>query len=260
MGSVNWVALAALVAPPLGYLCVFLWREFLGPKYPPRSSWEDFPGYLALGLVICILPAGAWFAWQINIFYGLVYGALIYGALFLIFATDYYNVPWRHAKWVTPLALVIFLALGVTVFPFAILPTLRPKASRQQVNAGIDLAVFSQSADQIQRSMTKAVSDIQGEQQRLDVATQRLLAAVAAQNTAIKRLEGERAQLAEQVRYQTALASLTKPQADAIAQSLTRGKYIDYFLGFLIGVASSVTATLGMRLLAKRRANVEEAA
>jgi hypothetical protein len=213
----------------------------------------------AIGFAFSIEPAGGYFLWRIDASYGAGYCVATYVALFVLYASDF-GARWAKSPAVMLPAVGALILLAVTVVPVAILPAVRPSTVVPKESPPIDVAFFKHSADQIQHSMSRAITDIQSEQSRLGLATQRLLSVVAEQNAAIAHLQNERARLIKQVEYQSALASLTKAQADAVMQALTRGKYVDYFLGFIIGVASSLTATFGSRLFRKRRPHTAEIA
>src|SRR5262249_35865334 len=147
--------------------------------------------------------------------------------------------------------LAVYTAAVLVAVPYAILPLLRSHTpiAVPTVVAPIDTSFIRASIQQIQTSMAGSVRDIQREQARIEAATAQLVEQVDKQNARIRTLQHEREILAQQIVSERALASLTKDQAEAVRQSLTRGRYLDYMVGFFIGVVSSVTASLSLRFL-----------
>ncbi len=48
------------------------------------------------------------------------------------------------------------------------------------------------------------------------------------------------------------LSAITKEQAESIYQALEKGKYFDYFMGFLIGIISSVVFEIAKSFFLKK--------
>jgi hypothetical protein len=189
------------------------------------------------------------FVWCRNVYAGFFYALISYAVPVLAAAVLLGKWQFKKERLANVVLVTYTLSFGLAI-PFAVLPFFQRQTSNpvEPRRGPIDAAFIRHSAEQIQGSMNGAVRDIQREQNRVEFATKQLIDQVDRQ---IRDLQKERAALKIQVDYQRALAALTKPQADAVRDSLARGKYFDYLIGFLIGIASSATVTVGSRWLGK---------
>jgi|GEM_PF-729171 len=189
----------------------------------PWWMWLVLPCF-ALG------AAGVPFIWRLNIAYAIPYAVLAYATSFVV-AAVLSGVQWASGTIGDLICGAHALAFGIMI-PIAVIPYVRASfnpAIALRNAPPIDAGFIRRSTEQIQGSMNGAVRDIQREQNRVELATKQLVQQVETQNALINDLQKERAELTRQVEFQRVLAALTKPQADSVRDSLTRGKYVDYF-------------------------------
>ena len=213
--------------------------------YYPLNS-----GVKALVLIAGLAPLATPLVWQASRWYGVGYVVVTYAFIALGAIELDTHVSVHDA--VLLLVGLLWITAVVTLFPVALQPRLSPvffKTQPTQAPRPIDAAFIEASSKSIQHSMNLAVTDIQREQARIQIATFGLVTQVNDQNRALHQLAEQRDALARDIERERALATLTTDQADAIRATLTRGKYIEYIVGFAIGVISSVVASFALRLV-----------
>lgn len=222
-----------------------------------RGADEAMPLRLqAFVLVASLTPLGAPVAWTISSWYGVAYALASY-AFAVVFAIEL-EATRMLPDWVVIASLLVTGAALFTIIPMAFLPRLTVSLftakARPVPPPPLDVAFIRKSVDSIKRSLNASVDDIQREQSRIEAASQVLQAQVERQNVTIINLTRQRDSLVREVERERVLAALTTDQAESIRKSLNRGKYFDYIIGFILGILSSVVASLSVRLVESRRA------
>ena len=227
----------AFTLPTVTALAVALW-----PLRQDAQRWTWF-----VMTLIGIAPAGIPFAWRFSAGYGLGYAILTYSIVIVMLMALRGWLP--IYRWLQSAILISVTAAIVTLIPIAVLPYFRPAEADIKLPPVADARFVSESIEQIQSSIGRTIQDMQQEQQKVDAATKILLEQIDRQNATIRGLHTQRANLSKQIEYQRALVSLSQDQVNAITDSLSRGKYWDYGIGFILGIISSVVATYGTQVL-----------
>jgi hypothetical protein len=243
----EWIALLlpALPALLLSITCV------LGARirwFPPSDG--DKSGLFLIGIVIGFLLSAMAIGpiWAVNHIYGVAHASTTYlgltGLALLIFRPK--NASWRPLYPIRKFLLFPFSALTVISFLMAIPTAIMPLLTSHHyvpLKSGISVefktTFVQESLSNIKKSLVAVQRDITDEQDKIDNASQQLVATLEAKNKDLQILEKEYKTLYAEVDYYKNLAALTESQARSVRQMLTRGKYTDYIFGFLIGVMSS---------------------
>lgn len=78
-------------------------------------------------------------------------------------------------------------------------------------------------------------------------------------NKDIDRMNKERTLILQELDQYKRLSSITKEQADIIYEALQRGKYLDYIIGFVLGLVSTIVFEVARSLLLRTRNEGERA-
>jgi hypothetical protein len=242
MGS-SWVWIVMPAAP------AFLMLAYLHLRWKADGA-RDWTAW-AVSLVLALAPMGIVFAWQSQFIWGIVYGACIYLGVIAFSLRALNRIGPRTVT-------VALLAVGVALFivvPTAILPRIHLDldADRQdrQSFAELDVGFVEKSLESMRSSMDSTMSSIETEKKNMSAAIEKLSAGLTQRNRQLREINEKHRQLQQEVEQYKALANLTEEQADAVSAALHRGKYLDYLVGFVLGVASSATATFVSRLISK---------
>jgi methyl-accepting chemotaxis protein len=240
-----------------------LWFRVLVPAAPAlltlsylhlrwrRNIVRDWTAW-AVTLGLALAPLGIAFAWQSDFIYGIVYAACVYVGVVAFFL--------RGINRITPLAvsaaLLVAGAAVIIVVPTAILPRLhldlKADSSGDDSFAELDVSFIEKSVNSMKSSMDSTTSSIEAEKRNMAAAIEKLSAGLAQRNRQLKDMNERHQLLKQEVEQYKSLANLTGEQADAVRAALQNGKYLDYFVGFVLGIVSSITASFMSRLLHKR--------
>lgn len=208
---------------------------------------------VAVAFLVGLSPMGTYVAWQYHPAAGCVYFVVTYAASLMF--TARLSEYWAGSTKVFAVTLGVWALSVGWLFTFHVLPRIEvPQAAAdllqpKPISQGADLTHIKASVARIQTSINRAAGDIQREQSNIESATKELLEDLDRRGKTIRRLQDERDRLAKQIQQERAIATLTTHQAEAIRLSLSRGRYFEYLIGFLIGIASSLTATVVARVL-----------
>jgi len=190
------------------------------------SAWNIHP-YFGIGFTICVYLS----AWLINV-------QIISGTL--------PEWPWITMSVLTSIGVMVIITVRF-------LPMLQSDVSLvavEIVDESIDLSFVDESLNNIRQSLSVSGDVISQEQQKIDDAAKQLISELENRNAKLTLLKDEHRLLMKQVEQYKALASLTERQTEAVVLALERNKYLDYLVGFLIGVMSSgLTSILFRRQL-----------
>jgi hypothetical protein len=212
-----------------------------------KNSARDWTAW-TVSLALALSPMGIAFAAQSHFIWGVIYGACVYVGI-IAFSL-------RALNRIGPLAVIAALvaagAAVIIVVPAAILPRIHVDlhAGRQdeQSFAELDLRFVEKSLDTMRSSMDSTMSSIEAEKKNMSAAIEKLSAGLTQRNRQLGEINEKHRRLQQEVEQYKALANLTEAQAAAVIAALERGKYLEYLVGFVLGVASSITATFVSRV------------
>lgn len=232
-----FLTLVLLIAPATLLMLVSILRR--------RRYIDNHWSLWFIALIAVVAPAGALPAWQVHPVYGIAYALATYSGvvLFSLSLTDVYVVQ----VWMLfPAAVAV-----ITLLPVIVLPLFSTSRATMISSTGqaLDVSFVGKSTKHMEDSIASAIRDIEHEQANIKEAASTLSREIELKNQLIRQLENERSALLTQIQQQQALAALTKDQAEAVRDSLSRGKYVDYFIGFVIGVISSIVASVAIRFM-----------
>jgi hypothetical protein len=197
-----------------------------------------------IGVLLAVSPIATYFVWQIDEVWAIAYLVVTWVAAFQF-------IGWLQRGGTGSLAavavLLAWLVAVATAVPFAVLPYYRvdlDTALRSTPSPKVELSSIQDSVTRLETAVSGMSRDIQREQIALRSATADLLRELDHRATLVRQLEKQRDELARQVVEQQALASLTHNQAEAVRRDLARDKYFEYLVGFVIGIASSIVASM----------------
>ena len=101
--------------------------------------------------------------------------------------------------------------------------------------------------------MSVAAANIETERRAVKTAIDQLLVNLRQRNERLRELSVQQQQLVREVEKYRALATLSEEQVSAVIAALARGKYVDYVIGFLLGLASSAIVKFGVRFSVRQR-------
>lgn len=236
------MASAVLIAAAFALPAVVALTASLWPLRHDAQRWTWF-----VVAVIAIAPAGIPFAWRFSAGYGIGYAVVTYSIVLIMLMALRGWLP--IYGWLQSAILLAVTAAIVTLVPIAVLPYFHVAEADIRQAPVANARFVTQSIQQIQDSIGRTIHDMQQEQHKVDAATKVLIEQIDRQNATIRALHTQRANLSKQIEYQQALVSLSEEQVGAITASLSRGKYWDYGIGFLLGIFASMIATYGTKVL-----------
>lgn len=237
MAAIDPIYLRALV---MGAIIAFL--EILDLAAGIKDVAEHRKTIIIVAIIfVCISianGASASFAYNINPIYGIVHYGLIlsYGIFTLLYSYKIFR-----NQFIIITGFLIVITLFIIVIPVAVIPHFRPQAplTSAHIPSEISAESFTKSFSRIRYVLSDIERKISKETTNIDNSIIALTKEIDARNEQLLALRAEQSRLSQQVEYYRELASLTEEQTQAVIQALQRGKYIDYIIGFIIGLLSS---------------------
>ena len=180
--------------------------------------------------------------------YGLLYAACVYAGVigFTLRGLNRLGLP------VALGTLLVASAALVIVVPTAVLPKihldLAPDSHDGQSIAELDVSFVDKSLKTMKSSVDSTVSSIEEEKKNMTAAIEKLSAGLEHRNRQLREMNEKHRLLQQEVERYKVLAKMTETEADAVSAALQKGKYLDYFIGFILGFASSAAFAFASRL------------
>jgi len=105
----------------------------------------------------------------------------------------------------------------------------------------LDLKSIEESFDKIRKKYQEIENTVSSETENMNNIIEEMSKKLKEKNEELKRMNKRESELKAEIEYYKAISSLTEKQASAITKSITQRKYIDYFIGGLIGFIMSFT-------------------
>jgi len=215
------------------------------------DSGFDF-GIIIIILILSFVALsgfGVPFAWKTHWVYGLVYGLLIYAFLgftaFELFSNKFETPVWLDGTLLAGLLICLSASIPISILPIYRGEPILTKRSSAQIKDTIDASAIAEKLSELQN-----VLDNEGK--KIEHALDSAIEEVEAQNKQLSLLRNEKDELKRELDTYKNLLNLSKKQIEAITSVLNRGQYLDYIIGFILGVISSFIVTLAPRLMPRK--------
>jgi hypothetical protein len=148
-----------------------------------------------------------------------------------------------------------FIAFVVAV-PTALVPYIREKRhlkAKEYVDL-TDLSFIDQRFDNIKSSFSEIQSTISRETSYVAQAMKQVRSNLISQEVELKRVQSELSNARREVAELQSLSKLSKEQQEAFLHLIAKQKYIEYIIGFILGVLAAALVEYGpkmFRLLSK---------
>ncbi len=129
---------------------------------------------------------------------------------------------------------MLIVAIPVAVIPYL---SIAPKVEELPIEQ-IDPAPIIVNLNRINDSIEELENQLIVESRNIDVLSEAVVSELEKRNDELEHISNERAKVVAELNYYKSLASLTKNQVQAVVSALQRSRYLDYFVGFLIGLVT----------------------
>lgn len=250
----NWLYAVAVGMLPAGLVAY-------GGVPNVRQVWKhlDRTDRLQTALVMMLVimlsggsGAAAYFPLKLNmLYYASVHYSLVIASSIVFLVSVRYRRLWPG--WALGLSLAIPAALLVVAVPSAILPYFRSGTAEgiAEVPTGISTKPVIESVERMQEALANVEEQVSVESKNIDNLMRVLVQEIEAKNEQLTSTRMELERLSKEVEHYKTLASLSEEQAQAVVDALNRARYIDYFVGFISGLASSAVVFV-IQLFLKR--------
>ncbi len=245
LSMLNFVSLKELLifTPALPAILI----AFIAAKIEYDKSKEGGI-YIIIGALAFVIGTGCiGFAWRKAPAYGVTQAIISY-IPFVVIVIE--NTDTRISELIKKIPEVIFSVIAVIALisiviavPLTVIPYYRQTPQPPQVEL-LSTTFLTDSLDQIGNSFQDVEKAIKSERGKIEISIQKLLSDFEKSKKDLEKVSEQQKQLKAEAEYYKQMASLTKAQARAVESMLRRSKYVDYFIGFLVGIASSVTAII----------------
>ncbi len=221
-------------------------RAFLLGHLPLAMVWaiaffwigappEDIGSVVSVAFV-CSLPGMAFpFVWRTNRLLGRVFGVCTYAVTVPFF------LGWPEDPLVITLSGLGLTIIGsVAAVPISVLPVLRAgrsssydkAAASEPVEVTADMPLIKERFSDLQKLLR-----VEGD--KVQTSLESALGEVEEQNEQLQALRIEEQRLNAELETYRSLAEISEGQAKALQVMLRKGKYVDYGIGFFLGLLSS---------------------
>jgi len=208
-----------------------------------HSRDELHPLVWLLAFITAGAPLATGYVWLRSPVFSVLYGLLTYGSA-VGFAVRLINrrLMFRY-HW--PL-LILFMTSVVTAFATIAL-IIPPAIHDMTVVAEVSESRADEDIRETLVEIDASLANLKQEQQNVDRGVQRVMNEMRARAGRIQQLEAKRDKIFDEVQHLENLKALTPGQVAELRDRLDQRNNIDNVLGFLIGIASSVTAALALK-------------
>ena len=248
------------------YLCIASVAGYLFMSYFFRSNNYSVNGAIGITTLVVLTFSGVssiYVAYSLPDNYSSIGNAIIFVSL----AAPYFpilsiklkdTISFRSSEFLfvpTYLPLLITLiSLPVVVFVFDGQIISQEKITIEE----FDVKAIEQKLENIKLSFNKAENKIREETRAIDKTMDAVLEEINKKNNVLINTKKETKRIQAEIEQYKALASLTESQIKSVVSALDKGKYIDYFIGLLSGMFSSLLVywiTTHRKTLTTKKAN-----
>jgi hypothetical protein len=223
-----------LATPAFAVFLLFCWRVVA----KEWSDWKDIRGVLVL-LIFPVSCLGIGYLLERSVVWTVVYACcgVVLGGLMLWYSIspDFGNKVTGTIMLICLRACLIFFIVSV---PVAIIPTFRTSPA-QPDHVQFDPAVLASSTKEIADKFASFEQVLLEEQKKMSQSFENLFIEVKNQNAKVEGLQRTKSELEGQVAKYQEVLSLSKPQILSVQSLLKKDRYIDYIIGFILGIISS---------------------
>ena len=251
-------------APILGAITALIAISTVVIRNAQKKSEREAVYYVILTIVgVVIGAAGAVtpFAYALSPIYGLLhYATVLLSAVILAIlgmGDESKSIRWFVSSFFSAVAFPPILL--IIAIPLAVLPYFRSEAPSllpPQASPEISTQAITETFSRIEDGLSEIERDIALESENIDQSIENLTKDIETRNTELRALVEEQSRMAEEVKISRALADLTEEQGKAVVNALNRGKtadkFLDYGVGFLLGLLSSGFILVMQRFTSRR--------
>ncbi len=220
---------AALLGTPVFVLIAWgtlrRWGEFNGA--------QRFVSTMIL-IIFTMAAIAAYYPLNLNVIYGVChYLVVVASSIVFLVGIGYDKI---RADWPALLLLFPFIVLIVAI-PVAILPQFGLGTTEAMAPPSeISTKPIIESFDRIKEALQNAESQLSIESRNIDTLTAILIREIEVKNSQLRDIRTELQSVRKELEHYKELASLTEEQAQAVINAMRREKYVDYLVGFGIGI------------------------
>ena len=245
MGFFGQIYISAPVLGTITALIAISRAVIVVAKTKSEQTAGDYGLLLIIGLFYGAAGAVTPFAYSLNPAYGILH----YSLVLLCAVINVLVQLTRSESNIMPVSgytsLVITIILQMIAMPLAVLPYVNAEALSLSppVTQEIRIETITETFSRIKDGLSEIERDIALESENIDQSIENLTKDIEARNMELRTLVQEQSRMAEEIRISRALADLTGEEAKAVVDALNRGKtadkFLDYGVGFGLGLLSS---------------------
>lgn len=208
----------------------------------PKLKISHCFGVILVVLFFMAIGGTGSFVYVMNSIYGIFYYVIVFSYTTFFILVELYILKFKAAAGLVILLFVIPFVSFIYAVPTAVIPYFRSAINLTSKPIAISSEFNAESFTKRFSRMREALTDIEGkislETKNIDHSITELTYEIEQRNKQLKDLRDQQASLEDQVEQYKKLASLTQEQTQAVIEVLRKGKYIDYTVGFIIGILS----------------------
>lgn len=240
-----------LAAPAFAVFLAFCWRVV-------KAQWSSW-GEIFLILIVLVFPVsclGIGYLLELSIVWSVIYICCALVALgTMLVATISGGLFAQDPPYIFLAATCACLIFFIVSVPVAVIPTFKtPLPQPEQIQ--FDPVTVARSAKAMADKFASFEQALLAEQEKISQSFGNLLTEVENQNIKVEELQRRKSELENKVVKYQQLLSLSEDQVRSVESLLKEGRHIDYIIGFLLGLASSVMVALSgftFRRLSKQK-------
>ena len=129
----------------------------------------------------------------------------------------------------------------IIVIPVAVVPHFRNVTYVGTISEAEEISTLPiiENFNKIKELIKSTEDELISQSENIDKLVDELISEIERRNIELREINQERADVLTELEYYKTIASLTKEQSDAVYRALQRARYIDYIVGFAIGIFTS---------------------
>jgi len=253
---------ALLATPAFIVFIVFYFRLFLSDLANNTLDWKSAIGAFFFLIFFPFSCIGIGYLLEKSIVWTIIYACFAIVAM-VPMLISIINVHFSYKKvslYIIVIGMVVCLTFFIVSVPVAIIPTFRTSPA-QPDHVQFDPAVLARSTKEIANKFASFEQVLLEEQKKMSQSFENLFIEVKNQNAKVESLQRTKSELEDQVAKYQEVLSLSKPQILSVQSLLKKDRYIDYIIGFILGIISSGIVALsgfGLRQIKKNDTEAEK--
>jgi len=196
-------------------------------------------------LIFVISASFSYFTYKINIIYGVFQYLIPLMVVILLILEEKYELLEKSQKTILHkefviLVLISFVSPFVMLFvavPIAVIPYFDNVPNVNEITADkISPVPIVTNLARIKDSIEELEKQLMIESQSIDTLSDAVVEELERHSNELEDLKKEQAEVMTQLEYYKSLTSLTEDQTQSVVSALNRSRYVDYLVGFGIGI------------------------